>query len=161
MPEPTPIGGLLSTLARSWGISDPEETAKLFAWWERIVGPEVAAKCWPSSLKDGVLRVRTESSAWAWEMKYLSAEMVKRINDSLGKEVVKQVKPWVKPPVGENVARQKQHPVPAGGKATNPRDKSGGKEAEQAAEIAGEVADERVSEALRRAVLAAKRSQGS
>lgn len=161
MAEPAPLGGLLHTLARSWGISDPEETARLFAWWERIVGPEVAARCQPSSLKDGVLKVRTESSAWAWEMKYLSPEIVKRINDSLGKEIVKQVKPWVKPPVGENVARPKQqHPAPAGSKATKTRDKSSGKEAEQAAEIAGEVADEQVSEALRRAVLAAKRRQG-
>lgn len=143
-------------LAQGWGIADPEETAQLFVAWEQIVGPEVAAKCKPSSLKGGVLKVRTESSTWAWEMKYLSGEVVSRINKSLGKQLVTQIKPWVKPWVGENeTQRRRSGPV-----AGNPRIKVSGKEAERVAKVAGAVADERVSEALRRAMLAAKRSQG-
>lgn len=156
MPDPSPIGGTLRNLARGWGIADPDETAQLFVAWEQIVGPEVAAKCKPSSLKGGVLKVRTESSAWAWELKYLSAEVISRINKSLGKPVVTQVKPWVRPMVGENDAKHRRT-RPA---AMLQQKSISGKEAERAAEIASEVSDERVSEALRRAMLAAKRSQG-
>lgn len=137
-------------------MADPEETAQLFVAWAEIVGPEVAAKCKPTSLKDGVLKVKTESSAWAWELKYLSAEVVGRINKSLGKQVVTEIKPWVKASVGEN-GTERRRTAPA---AEGVRAKVSGKGAEQAAEIASKVTDERVSGALRRAMLAAKRSQG-
>lgn len=137
-------------------MADPEETAQLFVAWAEIVGPEVASKCRPTSLKDGVLKVKTESSAWAWELKYLSAEVVGRINKSLGKQVVTDIKPWVRPSVGENgTERRRGAPASEGVRA-----KVSGKGAEQAAEIASKVADERVSGALHRAMLAAKRSQG-
>lgn len=141
-------------------MADPDEVARLFVTWDRIVGPEVAAKCKPTSLKSGVLKVRTESSAWAWEMKYLSAEVVSRINKTLGKQVVTEIKPWVKPVVGENGTERRR----AGkGKPRMRPPASGsvsGKEAQRAAELAGEVPDERVAEALRKALLAARKSQG-
>lgn len=160
MPDPTPIGGTLRGLARAWGIADPDETAQLFVSWEQIVGPEVASKCRPSSLKGGVLKVSTESSAWAWELKYLSAEMVRRVNQSVGKPLVKEIKPWVRPPIRENRRDQPPSGNPGNyGNKDKPRPGNSGEEVEQAADLAGRVGDERLGEALKRAVLAAKRSQ--
>lgn len=137
-------------------MADPEETAQLFVAWAEIVGAEVAARCRPTSLKDGVLKVRTESSAWAWELKYLSPEVVGRINKSLGKRIVTEIKPWVKASVGENGTEHRRTAPAADGAGA----RVSGKGAEQAAEIASKVADERVSGALHRAMLAAKRRQG-
>ena len=49
-----------------------------------IVGPEIGAHSTPESLVDGVLVVRTESTAWATQLKLFAASVVKRLNEELG-----------------------------------------------------------------------------
>lgn len=95
MPDPSRIGGLVAELAASLGIEHPMESARLFSSWGNIVGPEIAAKCTPTGLKNGVLKVRTSSAAWAAQFKYLAPELIKRINAELGKQIVHEIKPWV------------------------------------------------------------------
>jgi predicted nucleic acid-binding Zn ribbon protein len=154
--DPIRIGGTLSALARSWGFESPIETARLFSAWGQIVGPEVAARCRPSSLKGGVLKVRTESAVWASEFRYLSADVIRRINSELGKEIVREIKPWVKPGVGENEAMPNRSlqakPATSRGSALMAR---------EAAEIARGIKDPQLADALAKAVLAARNSQGA
>lgn len=152
--EPVRIAGTLNAVARGWGIESPAETARIFASWEQIVGPEIAARCRPTSLKGGVLRVRTESAVWAAEFRYLSADVVRRINAELGKQIVKEVKPWVKAGVGENGAMPQRSSQ--GGPATT---RGNAQMAREAAEVARGIKDPELSEALRKALLAAKISQ--
>lgn len=85
----------MAQLAAGLGLEHPMESARLFSAWPAIVGPDVAAKCRPTGLKNGVLKVRTSSAAWASEFRYLAPEMIKRVNAELGKQVVKEIKPWV------------------------------------------------------------------
>lgn len=154
--DPVRIAGTLGALARGWGMESPIESARIFSSWDRIVGPEVAARCRPTSLKGGVLKVRTESAVWASEFRYLSADVIRRINSDLGAQIVREVKPWVRPGVGENGPMPKRFmPSPP---ATT---KSSAEAAKQAAEVARGVKDPQLSEALRRALLAAKISQGA
>lgn len=152
--DPIRIGGTLGALVRSWGMENPIETARIFSAWEQIVGPEVSARCQPSSLKGGVLKVRTESAVWASEFRYLSADVIRRINSELGKEIVREVKPWVKAGVGENRAMpQRSSPAQP---ATS---RSSAQMAREAAEVARGIKDPQLARALSKAVLAAKISQ--
>ncbi|HEX2053237.1 MAG TPA: DUF721 domain-containing protein [Actinomycetota bacterium] len=153
--DPARLSGTLSALARTWGMESPVETARIFSSWQDIVGPEVAARCRPTSLRAGVLKVQTDSAVWASEFRYLSGDVIRRINGFLGHEVVRQVKPSVKPSVGENSAMPNRSAPPR--TATS---RGTAQMAREAAEVARSVADPKVSEALRRAVLASKISQG-
>lgn len=153
--DPIRIGGTLSSLARAWGMESPAETARIFSAWDQIVGPEVAARCRPSSLKGGVLKVRTESAVWASEFRYLSADVIRRINKELGKEIVREVKPWVKAGVGENGAMPQRS-----SRARPPTSRGSAQMAREAAEVARGIKDPQLAEALTRAVLASKISQG-
>ena len=136
-------------------MESPLESAVIVASWGEIVGPEVAAKCRPTSLKAGVLRVRTESPAWASEFRYLSAEVIRRINARFGREVVTQVKPWVGPAVKENRSR----PVGSAGLGDDPVDLGPGALAEVDA-VADGIGDEKLAAALQKALLAARKRQG-
>jgi len=152
--DPARLKGTLSALARSWGLESPVETARIFSSWEQIVGPEVAARCRPTSLKGGVLKVRTESAVWASEFRYLSADVIRRINAELGKQLVTEIKPWVKAGVGENGPMRKRPPqAPA---ATT---RGNAQMAREAAEIASTIKDPQLAEALQKALLASKISQ--
>jgi predicted nucleic acid-binding Zn ribbon protein len=63
----------------------------VFSRWDAIVGREVAQHVTPVSYADGLLSVRTDSTAWAVEMKNLAPSVVRRLNDVLGDETVRVI----------------------------------------------------------------------
>lgn len=56
----------------------------VFARWPELVGEEVGAHCHPESFADGRLVVRTDSTAWATQLKLLAPTVVRRLNEELG-----------------------------------------------------------------------------
>jgi predicted nucleic acid-binding Zn ribbon protein len=56
----------------------------VFGRWPDIVGAEVAQHCAPTSFADGTLVVRTESTAWATQLRLLAPTLVRRLNEELG-----------------------------------------------------------------------------
>ena len=60
--------------------------------WPSIVGEEIAAHAEPTHLSEGVLYVRAESTAWATQLRYLSAQIVAKISAVAGDGVVKSLR---------------------------------------------------------------------
>ena len=56
----------------------------VFGRWAELVGDEVADHCTPESFADGRLVVRTDSTAWATQLKLLTPTVVRRLNEELG-----------------------------------------------------------------------------
>ena len=107
--DPHKIGKLLGELGTTFGIASPAQVGKLWAEWPGIVGPGIAAHASPTSLRDGVLRVRADSSAWATELGYLGGEIKSRVNRALGAELVREVKVWVGPKKTSEAAPAQPH----------------------------------------------------
>lgn len=63
----------------------------VFSRWESIVGRDVGAHVRPESYADGRLVVRTDSTAWATQMKLLTPDVVRRLNDVLGDGTVQVI----------------------------------------------------------------------
>ena len=60
----------------------------VFGRWAELVGAEVADHCTPESFADGRLVVRTDSTAWATQLKLLTPTVVRRLNAELGHGIV-------------------------------------------------------------------------
>jgi predicted nucleic acid-binding Zn ribbon protein len=56
----------------------------VFGRWAELVGSEIADHCTPESFDDGRLVVRTDSTAWATQLKLLTPTVVRRLNEELG-----------------------------------------------------------------------------
>ncbi len=56
----------------------------VFGRWAELVGAEVAQHCTPESFADGKLVVRTDSTAWATQLRLLAPTVVRRLNQELG-----------------------------------------------------------------------------
>lgn len=56
----------------------------VFGRWAELVGAEVADHTTPESFTDGKLVVRTDSTAWATQLKLLAPTVVRRLNEDLG-----------------------------------------------------------------------------
>jgi predicted nucleic acid-binding Zn ribbon protein len=63
----------------------------VFSRWEAIVGREVGQHVTPESYADGRLVVRTDSTAWATQMKLLAPDVVRRLNEVLGEGTVQVI----------------------------------------------------------------------
>ena len=90
--DPQPLGRLASRIATEHGWTDRLTGGQVFARWATLVGGEVAEHTRPVSLKDGELTVQAESTAWATQLRLLQRQILKRISDGLGKDVVRRIK---------------------------------------------------------------------
>ncbi len=91
----------------------------VFGRWAELVGSEVADHCTPESFDDGRLVVRTDSTAWATQLKLLAPSIVRRLNEDLGHGTVRLLK--VHGPAG---AARRYGPLRAPG-STGPGDTYG------------------------------------
>ena len=95
--SPKKLREILDPLARRVGMDAGVATGRVWSQWGGIVGPDIAEHAEPTSLRRGVLRVRTDSPVWATELTYLSEEIRRRVNESLGRDEVTAVKIWTAP----------------------------------------------------------------
>lgn len=157
MKEPQALQELLERLVAGLGPENAMETARLFGAWDQIVGPEVSGRCTPTSLKKGVLKVQTDSAAWAGEFRYLAPQVIRRINQKLGSEVVCKIEPWV--PAAGGRESKKLPPAAAKSAPRQPAAVPNRDDLEEAGELTDGIADQRLAEATKRALLAGKMRQ--
>lgn len=96
--EPIPrLRDLLGEAGSKLGIDRAAEAGALWARWEEVVGPTIAGHAEPTSLRRGVLKIRTESPTWATELGYLREQVMDAANDLLGDRIVNEVQVWTAP----------------------------------------------------------------
>lgn len=82
--DPQTLDATLGRFVAEQGWQTELRVHGVFTRWGAIVGREVAEHVTPESYADGRLVVRTDSTAWATQMKLLAATVVRRLNDELG-----------------------------------------------------------------------------
>ncbi len=81
----------LAKLVAEQGWENDLRVHGAFARWGAIMGREVAAHSRPESLVEGKLHIRTDTTAWATQLKLMSADIVRRLNEVLGEGTVLEV----------------------------------------------------------------------
>jgi predicted nucleic acid-binding Zn ribbon protein len=76
--------------SRGWGTEVSVHV--LLGRWPALVGPELAAHSRPERYADTVLTVRTDSTAWASQVRLLAPHLVAKLNQQLGDGTVTRVK---------------------------------------------------------------------
>lgn len=89
--DPQLIGSVLRRLVEERGWRTDLDVHALIARWPELIGPSNAAHCRPEAYEDGVLTVRTSSTAWAVQMRSMAPSVVARLNEQLGSEVVRRI----------------------------------------------------------------------
>ncbi len=78
------LGDVLGELVANQGWNDRLAASRVFTDWATIVGPEVAQHCHVQEFADGIVHLRTDSTAWAKEIKLLAPRLVAKLNEELG-----------------------------------------------------------------------------
>lgn len=82
--DPQTLEQSMARLVAEQGWTTEMRVHEVFTRWDSIVGREVGQHVTPDSFVDGRLRVRTDSTAWATQMRLLASTVVARLNAELG-----------------------------------------------------------------------------
>ena len=94
-----PMRGIRRRSARRRGIwpgpavgRGESPRARCSAQWQTVVGEQIAAHATPTGLRDGVLSVSAESTAWATQLRMVQAQLLAKIAAAVGDGVVTSLK---------------------------------------------------------------------
>jgi predicted nucleic acid-binding Zn ribbon protein len=82
--DPQTLDSTLGRLVADHGWGLDLRVHGVMGRWRELVGSEVADHCVPESFADGRLTVRTDSTAWATQLRLLAPTVVRRLNEELG-----------------------------------------------------------------------------
>jgi predicted nucleic acid-binding Zn ribbon protein len=82
--DPQPLDATVGRIVDDHGWDLNLRVQGVFARWAELVGSEIGAHTTPESFADGRLVVRTDSTAWATQLKLLAPSVVRRLNEELG-----------------------------------------------------------------------------
>ncbi|HUX69774.1 MAG TPA: DciA family protein [Cellulomonadaceae bacterium] len=89
--DPRLVGDSLASLLRDRGWVQDVSVGGVIGRWREVVGDEIADHCTPESFENGVLLVRTDSTAWAANLRVLTSQLLRRLADDVGEGVVREV----------------------------------------------------------------------
>ncbi|MDI6807807.1 MAG: DUF721 domain-containing protein [Candidatus Eisenbacteria bacterium] len=85
------VGKILETVLRSFSLDSQLKGWKAVSLWNTVVGERVAGRTKAVSFRDGKLIVEVTSSVWMKELTYLRQDILRKLNDTLGEESIKEV----------------------------------------------------------------------
>src|ERR1700757_1599744 len=90
--DPQPLGRVARELAKKRGWSAQVAEATVLGHWPSVVGQQIAEHATPTTLKEGVLSVTAESTAWATQLRMIQAQLLAKIAVAVGNSVVTSLK---------------------------------------------------------------------
>lgn len=88
---PVPLAEGLDRALRGLGLPASTAVLAVFGRWEDVVGEQVAGHSRPVSLEGGRLVVHVEEPGWATQLRYLEADLLRRLAAVAGEGVVTKV----------------------------------------------------------------------
>lgn len=87
---PRPLSVVLRQLSST--LAPATTLARVQEAWERTTGPAIAAAASPTAERNGVLTVRCEAAVWAQELDLMAVDLLPRLNEALGAEVIRELR---------------------------------------------------------------------
>ncbi len=90
--DPQPLGAATRDVARGRGWSTRVAEGAVFGRWPGVVGQQIAAHATPTALRDGVLTISAETTAWATQLRMVQPQLLAKIAAAVGDGVVTSLK---------------------------------------------------------------------
>ncbi len=90
--DPQTLGAVTRDISKNLGWSKRVAEGSVFGQWTTVVGEQIAEHATPTSLRDGVLSVAAESTAWATQLRMVQSQLLAKIAAAVGDGVVTSLK---------------------------------------------------------------------
>lgn len=92
MPKIVKLSNMLGALLKARGMEGHLNGYRIFGQWEKTVGPAIARHARPLSVRGKRLFLAVDSSAWMQQLSLLKPEIIEKVNRSLGKDAIGDIK---------------------------------------------------------------------
>jgi predicted nucleic acid-binding Zn ribbon protein len=90
--DPQTLGSATRDIAKKRGWSGRVAEGAVFGQWPTVVGAQIAEHATPTTLRDGVLTVAAESTAWATQLRIIQNQVLAKIAAAVGDGVVNSLR---------------------------------------------------------------------
>lgn len=90
-PRPPGVGAILTQLLRDLGLEPRLREQRVFEVWAEAVGEPIARHVQPAAIRDGVLFLTVDTSAWMQQLQFMKELLRAQLNQKLGGELVREV----------------------------------------------------------------------
>jgi predicted nucleic acid-binding Zn ribbon protein len=90
--DPQRVGAEIDRMVADNGWRETAQIATVLACWDRLVGADLASHCRPDRLTDGELVLVAESTAWATQVRLMTAAILAKLAAELGQTVVRSIR---------------------------------------------------------------------
>ena len=90
--EPENIGSLLRAVIGDLGVGEKIAQAQAVLIWPEIAGPALAQRSRALRVRHARLEIAVPSAVWRTQLSFVKADLVKRINERVGSETVKDLR---------------------------------------------------------------------
>ncbi len=142
--KPEPLGQVLQKALKKRKVPIDLEERRILSFWDRSVGPQIAAQTCPSHLKGKTLFVTVSTSVWMQQLSFLKPDIIGKFNALAQRAVIGNIffslgritRPSAEPP--------ELPPFPEGSPVLKQRDR------QMIAECTESIADEELRAILQR-----------
>lgn len=89
--DSVPIKDALEGYFKALGISDKVNETRVLSQWEELMGKAIAVRTSNKRIKDKILYLDINSSVMRDELQQRKAEIIKKINDFAGSELISDI----------------------------------------------------------------------
>jgi len=92
MDKPAPLGTILQQAIEAAKIDVDLDAYRIWQQWKDVVGPAIAENTRPEAIKGKLLVVHVSSAPWMQQLQFLKPELIEKLNETIGKEVVGDIR---------------------------------------------------------------------
>jgi predicted nucleic acid-binding Zn ribbon protein len=86
------IGDIINSVLKTYRHDSDEGLSQVWSLWESAVGDVIAKNTKPEAFKGKLLLVHVNSPPWMHQLQFLKKDIIKKVNQALGKELVQDIK---------------------------------------------------------------------
>lgn len=90
--KPADLGSILQDAMKASRLDVHLDAYRLWQKWEDTVGPTIAQNAKPEAIKGKLLLVNVSSAPWMQQLQFLKTELIEKVNESLGREVIHDIR---------------------------------------------------------------------
>jgi predicted nucleic acid-binding Zn ribbon protein len=86
------IGSIIDNVLKTYRREPDGELIRVWHVWDSIVGDVISKNAKPAAFKGKILLVYVTSSTWIHQLQFLKKEMIAKLNETLGKSLIDDLK---------------------------------------------------------------------
>ncbi len=86
------IGDILNNVIKTYRHDSDLEMTQIWDLWDNTLGENITQNAQPAAFKGTLLLVHVTSSAWAQQLLFLKKDIMDKVNQAYGKELIKDIR---------------------------------------------------------------------